>query len=134
MGILKDTLLNYCYESTQGLRIEVKPDEWDRVDEESDYCSCVYENTGFQGMIFPLKDIFNYVTWKNPLYSFRHRMGYKKIRDMDPYEKLDLLTDYQNNSRWDCSPFGCGSDESWEGKVVDINGIPFYMTFYYIGS
>lgn len=130
MSVLKDTLLDYC-SSCSGE--EIGPDEWDEIEEKPNFCSCYYELTCFQGMIFPLDDIIKYVTWKKPVYSFRDRMGYKKIRDMNPYEKLDFLEEYCDRCRYDCSPFGCGSDESWDYEVEVIDGIPYFMTYSYVG-
>lgn len=132
MSILKDTLLDYCHKSTKGSRVEMTPDRWNRIREEPNYCSCVYDNKGFWGMTFPLEDILNYVTCKKSIYSFRCRMGYKKIKEMDPSDKLKLLLDYQRHCRYDSSPFGCGSDDVWSYDTVDINGVPYFMTYFYM--
>lgn len=134
---LLDVLFDYIDGQVTGdenSRLYRTHDEWDYVNEDEDWAYLGEEAAGIFTQIFPVKDLVNQLTWKNNFYSFRFRWGYPKLSEMSEDQLLELFEDYIGHMRWDCSPFGTGSDQSWDWSTTVIDGKRYMLTYGYMGS
>ena len=108
--------------------------DWETLEEETDWACCSEENAGIFGEVFLVRDIVFRMSWPKTFYSFRSRHNYPKIKDMTEKQLMDCFDNYVQHQRYDCSPFGCGSDQEWSYEYFKLDGKNYIFTYGYMGS
>lgn len=134
---LLDVLFDYIDSQVTGdktSRLYRTHDEWDYVREDEDGVFLGEESAGIFARIFPVENLVSQLTRPKNFYSFRCRYGYPKLSEMSEDQVLELFGNYIRHMKWDCSPFGSGSDECWDWTTTVIDGKRYMLTYGYMGS